>query len=59
MPLYEYVCEKCGEVFEVLQKMDDPPLTEHKECGSLRKLLSPAAIHFKGSGFYETDYKNK
>jgi putative FmdB family regulatory protein len=59
MALYEYACQKCGEVFEVRQRMDDPALEWHECGGKLEKLMSPAAIHFKGSGFYETDYKNK
>ena len=59
MPLYEYVCERCGERFEIRQRMDDPPLDKHECGGTLEKLMSPSAIHFKGSGFYETDYKNK
>jgi putative FmdB family regulatory protein len=59
MALYEYVCEKCGEIFEVRQRMDDAPLDRHECGGKLEKLMSPVAIHFKGSGFYETDYKNK
>lgn len=59
MPLYEYVCEQCGEKFQILQRMDDEPLDVHKCGGKLEKVLSPAALHFKGSGFYVTDYKNK
>src|ERR1700712_3785147 len=57
MPLYEYRCEKCGRVFEVLQKYSDDPLTTHEDCGgSVEKLISVAGLHFKGSGFYITDY---
>ncbi|MEP7354613.1 MAG: FmdB family zinc ribbon protein [Acidobacteriota bacterium] len=57
MPLYEYRCEKCGNVFEVLQKYSDAPLTVHETCGgSVEKLISVAGLHFKGSGFYITDY---
>ena len=57
MPLYEYQCKKCGSVFEVLQKLSDPALSIHGECGgSLEKLLSPPAFQFKGSGWYVTDY---
>ena len=57
MPIYEYQCDKCGASFEVMQKMSDDPLTECDKCGgTLRKVLHPVAIHFKGSGFYTTDY---
>ena len=57
MPLYEYKCTKCGGVLEALQKLSDPPLTVHKDCGgALKKLVSPSALHFKGSGWYVTDY---
>lgn len=60
MPTYEYECRACSERVEVFQKITDPPLTECEACGgSLRKLLFPAGIIFKGSGFYVTDYKNK
>ena len=51
MPIYEYQCDECGASFEVMQKMSDDPLTECEKCGgSLRKVLHPVAIHFKGSG---------
>ena len=57
MPLYEYACEKCGKVFEVIQKFADEPLKVHEECGgTVDRLLSAPALHFKGSGFYITDY---
>ncbi|HTT62831.1 MAG TPA: FmdB family zinc ribbon protein [Bryobacteraceae bacterium] len=57
MPLYEYKCAKCGEVFELLQKFSDEPLYEHPGCGGrVEKLLSPAALQFKGSGWYVNDY---
>ena len=57
MPIYEYQCDACGTSFEVMQRMSDDPLTECEKCGgSLRKVLHPVAIHFKGSGFYTTDY---
>ena len=60
MPLYEYECLLCGERFEEIRKYSDPPLTEHEDCGgALRKLLSPPAIQFKGSGWYVTDYAKK
>lgn len=57
MPIYEYRCDDCGASFEALQKMSDDPLVECEACGGpLRKVLHPVAIHFKGSGFYTTDY---
>jgi putative FmdB family regulatory protein len=57
MPLYEYHCKKCGKTFEILQKMADPPLTVHKQCGgAVEKLISTSAFHFKGTGWYATDY---
>lgn len=57
MPLYEYQCSKCGKVFEVIQKFSDPPLTVHEGCGGeVVRLLSAPAFHFKGSGWYVTDY---
>ena len=60
MPLYEYECLQCGERFEEIRKFSDPPLTEHEGCGGkLRKLLSPPAIQFKGTGWYVTDYAKK
>jgi putative FmdB family regulatory protein len=59
VPIYEYKCEN-GHVFDVIQKMVDEPLTECQECGApaVRVLHSPA-VHFKGSGFYNTDYGKK
>jgi len=57
MPLYEYQCSKCGNVFEVRQKFSDDPVTVHENCGgSVVKLLSAPAFQFKGSGWYVTDY---
>ena len=57
MPLYEYQCEKCREVVEVIQKMSDPPYAHCPKCGGdMKKLISSPAIQFKGSGFYKTDY---
>ena len=56
MPIYEYRCEK-GHLFEVMQKMSDPPVTECEECGApVARVFHPVAVHFKGSGFYNTDY---
>ncbi len=60
MPTYEYLCQKCGQTFEVFQSMKDAPL---KVCtcgkrGRVKRLLGAGAgVIFKGSGFYETDYK--
>jgi len=57
MPIYEYRCPR-GHTFELLQRMSDPPPGECQICGAVpvEKVLYPAAIHFKGSGFYSTDY---
>lgn len=57
MPIYEYRCEKCGKVFEALQKFSDAPLKVHQECGGpVEKLISQSAFQLKGSGWYQTDY---
>ncbi len=57
MPTYEYRCDACEARFEVMQKMSDDPLEVCDRCGGhLRRVLHPVAIHFKGSGFYTTDY---
>jgi putative FmdB family regulatory protein len=59
MPIYEYRCEN-DHVFEVIQKMSDEPLRECQECGApASRVLTPPAIHFKGSGFHNTDYGTK
>jgi putative FmdB family regulatory protein len=56
MPIYEYRCEN-GHTFEVMQRMSDDPLTECSVCGApVQRVFHPVAIHFKGSGFYNTDY---
>jgi len=56
MPIYEYRCEN-GHVFEVMQKMSDGPVTECETCGApVQRVFHPVAVHFKGSGFYNTDY---
>ena len=59
MPTYEYKCEACGHRFTRFQKMSDEPVQVCPECsGAVRRLISGGAgIIFKGSGFYETDYK--
>jgi len=57
MPLYDYRCHKCGEVFEVRQKFSDELLRQHEGCGGeLERLISAPALQFKGSGWYVTDY---
>jgi len=57
MPLYEYQCSKCGNVFEVIQKYSDAPLKKHPGCGGkVEKLISASAFQLKGSGWYATDY---
>jgi putative FmdB family regulatory protein len=59
MPIYEYKCEN-GHVFDVIQRMTDEPLTKCEECGApAARVLTPPAIHFKGSGFHNTDYGTK
>jgi putative FmdB family regulatory protein len=57
VPIYEYRCPN-GHTFELFQRMSDPPPADCQICGAspLEKVLYPAAIHFKGSGFYSTDY---
>jgi len=59
VPIYEYKCDN-GHVFDVMQRMSDEALTECEECSApaVRVLHSPA-VHFKGSGFYNTDYGKK
>jgi putative FmdB family regulatory protein len=56
MPIYEYRCEN-GHLFEVMQKIADPPVTGCQICGApVERVFHPVAVHFKGSGFYNTDY---
>ena len=57
MPIYEYRCPN-GHTFEVFQRMSDPPASVCETCGAgpVEKVLFPVAVHFKGSGFYATDY---
>src|SRR3954468_4398496 len=56
MPIYEYKCEN-GHVFDAIQRMTDEPLTKCEECGApAARVLTAPAIHFKGSGFHNTDY---
>ena len=56
VPIYEYRCTN-GHLFDVMQRMSDDPLTACTECGApVQKVMNAPAIHFKGSGFYSTDY---
>ena len=60
MPLYEYKCDQCGQVFEVIQRFSDEPLKTHESCGgAVQRLLSAPALQFKGSGWYVNDYAPK
>jgi putative FmdB family regulatory protein len=57
MPMYEYQCEKCGQVFEAMQKFSDAPLTECRSCGGpVQKLISQTSFALKGSGWYQQGY---
>lgn len=60
MPIYQYACGNCGHAMEALQKMSDAPLTDCPKCGepALSKQLTAAAFKLKGTGWYETDFKN-
>jgi putative FmdB family regulatory protein len=56
MPIYEYRCKK-RHTFEVRQSFDDEPITTCEVCGApVQRVFHPVAVHFKGSGFYNTDY---
>ena len=56
MPIYEYRCKK-GHQFEVMQRISDDPVTTCEVCGApVQRVFHPIAVHFKGSGFYNTDY---
>ena len=59
MPIYEYRCEN-GHNFDVFRRMADDPVTACEECGApVERVFNPVAVHFKGSGFYTTDYARK
>jgi putative FmdB family regulatory protein len=59
MPIYEYRCRN-GHQFEVFQTMSDDPIATCQECGApVERVFRPVAVHFKGSGFYTTDYARK
>ncbi|HTY84315.1 MAG TPA: zinc ribbon domain-containing protein [Silvibacterium sp.] len=60
MPLYEYLCKKCGHRFEKIQKFSDKPVRKCPECGgAVEQVVSAPAVQFKGSGWYVTDYAKK
>jgi putative FmdB family regulatory protein len=59
MPIYEYRCER-GHTFEVMQKMTDDPVSSCTTCEApVQRVFHPVAVHFKGKGFYNTDYGTK
>ena len=59
MPIYEYRCEN-GHQFEIFQTMSEDPVATCQECGApVERVFHPVAVHFKGSGFYTTDYARK
>jgi putative FmdB family regulatory protein len=59
MPIYEYRCEQ-GHTFEVMQRMTDEPVASCSTCEApVQRVFHPVAVHFKGSGFYSTDYGRK
>ena len=59
MPIYEYRCEN-GHTFEVMQKMTDDPVSACSTCEApVQRVFHPVAVHFKGKGFYNTDYGTK
>jgi putative FmdB family regulatory protein len=59
MPIYEYRCEQ-GHTFEVVQRMSDDPLASCQTCDApVQRVFHPVAVHFKGSGFYTTDYGSR
>ena len=60
MPIYEYVCGKCGHHLETMQKMSDKPLSKCPECrGKLEKIFSQTSFQLKGSGWYVSDYAGR
>jgi len=60
MPLYEYLCKKCGHRFEKILKFSDKPVKKCPECGgAVEQVISAPAVQFKGSGWYVTDYAKK
>lgn len=60
MPIYEYVCKKCGHKFEKIQKFSDPKVKKCPECGgAVEQTINAPAVQFKGTGWYVTDYAKK
>ena len=60
MPTYSYHCDTCGHDFDAVQKFADDPLQECPECGaSIRRVIQPVGVVFKGSGWYITDSRPK
>lgn len=60
MPTYEYECQSCRRVFEIRQRISEPPLATCQECGGpVKRLLSPATFILKGGGWYVTDYPSE
>jgi putative FmdB family regulatory protein len=60
MPVYEYQCEKCKDIVEVLQKVSDEPMSKCEKCGgTLSKQFNQMNFHLYGPGFYSTDNKRK
>lgn len=61
MPIYEYQCEVCDQRSEFMQKISDPPASECPHChaAQLKRMISAVGFKLKGSGWYETDFKNK
>lgn len=61
MPIYEYQCEECGHKLEVMQRMNEDRLKTCPSCAAdaLKKLISKVDFRLKGTGWYETDFKNK
>ena len=61
MPIYEYICHNCSHEFEQLQKISEEPLTKCPQCNQpdVKRLVSATSFRLKGSGWYETDFKNK
>ncbi len=61
MPIYEYQCSSCHHHFDLMQKFNDPPITQCPQCGqpTVIKLISAAGFQLKGTGWYVTDFKDK
>jgi putative FmdB family regulatory protein len=60
MPTYEYKCDKKGHTFDVIQRFSDDPVEVCEVCGApVQRVYHPVAVHFKGKGFYSTDYGSK